>query len=85
MTGVAALAAVAEATDKEILGHFESLGDNCEFGLVQRAAGVEQLGFFRFNFAEMPGLLKALDSAFADMDQPGSLIPSLSLGHKGIG
>jgi hypothetical protein len=31
-----------------LMGEFESLGDNCEFGLIQRNAEMEQLGLFRF-------------------------------------
>lgn len=57
-------------TDEELLPGFESLGDNCEFGLVQRSAGVERVGFFRFNFAPLSSLLRALDTGFADVDAP---------------
>jgi hypothetical protein len=64
------MTASAYATEQEIVGHFESLGDNCEFGLVQRLAGVERLGFFRFNFAALPALLRALDCDFADVAAP---------------
>jgi capsular polysaccharide biosynthesis protein len=32
----------------ELMLAFESLGDNCEFGLVQRRAGAEPLGLLRF-------------------------------------
>ena len=55
---------------RDVVADFESLGDNCEFGLVQRAAGLEPLGFFRFNFAHMAPLLRALDSDFADAADP---------------
>lgn len=34
---------------EELLLRFESLGDNCEFGFVQRAAGADPLGLLRFN------------------------------------
>ncbi len=33
---------------KRLMMKFESLGDNCEFGLVQRHFGAEPLGLFRF-------------------------------------
>ncbi len=33
---------------EKLLMHFECLGDNCEFGLVQRQAGAEPLGLLRF-------------------------------------
>jgi hypothetical protein len=51
---------------------FESFGDNCEFGLVQRQAGAEPLGLLRFSFTPMPSLLRALESRFAgvaDLDK----------------
>jgi capsular polysaccharide biosynthesis protein len=57
----------------DLLGHFESLGDNCEFGILQRRAGLEPLGFFRLNFARMPALIRALDSDFADVGRPDLL------------
>jgi hypothetical protein len=42
---------VAKAPNKpidELMLAFESLGDNCEFGLVQRRGGAEPLGLLRF-------------------------------------
>ncbi len=53
----------------DLLSQFESLGDNCEFGIVQRKAGLEPLGFFRLNFAPMPALIRGLDSDFAELSQ----------------
>ena len=38
----------AELTDAEVMRRFEGLGGNCEFGLAQRAAGIEPLGLLRF-------------------------------------
>lgn len=70
MTALAAPPGRAEPTDEEIFAHFESLGDNCEFGLVQRSAGIERLGLFRFNFASMTPLIRGLDCDFSDIDQP---------------
>ena len=49
---------------------FEALGDNCEFGLVQRQAGAEPLGLLRFAGFFVPvedrlqRLLRALDCGF---------------------
>jgi len=34
--------------DIDLVQRFESLGDNCEFGMVQRYAGAEPLSLFRF-------------------------------------
>ena len=56
--------------DADVLKHFESLGDNCEFGLVQVALGVDQLGFFRFNNSNFGALLTVLENGFKDFDDP---------------
>jgi hypothetical protein len=37
-----------ELADRDLVLQFESLGDSCELGLVQRMVGVEPLGMFRF-------------------------------------
>ncbi|MFC7663952.1 hypothetical protein ACFQWF_16330 [Methylorubrum suomiense] len=47
-----------------LLGRFESIGDNCEFGLVQRYCGVENLGLLRFSASRIDDLIHALDSDF---------------------
>jgi hypothetical protein len=60
-------------TDSDKLRAFESLGDNCEFGLVQSSLGVEQLGFFRFNSVSAEALLRAIESDFADFENPNGL------------
>jgi len=56
--------------DTDVLRQFESLGDNCEFGLVQSGIGVDQLGFFRFNNTSFGALLRALDTGFRDFEDP---------------
>lgn len=38
----------------ELVARFESLGDNCEFGLVQRHFGAEPVGVFRFPTPKPP-------------------------------
>jgi capsular polysaccharide biosynthesis protein len=58
---------------------FESLGDSCEFGLVQRNAGVEPLGLMRFNGIHVPPefrlerLVAALERKFEGLGAPGSI------------
>lgn len=47
-----------------LLGRFESIGDNCEFGLVQRYCGVENLGLLRFSASHIDDLVHALDTDF---------------------
>jgi len=56
--------------DTDVLRCFESLGDNCEFGLVQSSVGVNQLGFFLFNNTGFGPLLRALDTEFCDFEDP---------------
>ncbi len=60
-------------TDSDLLLQFESLGDNCEFGLMQRYAGVEPLGLFRFNFTPLEELIAGLDCRFADLAEDGQV------------
>jgi hypothetical protein len=48
----------------EILQHFESLGDNCAFGLAQRKGGCEVLGLLRFANTPLSSLMTALDDEF---------------------
>ena len=55
--------------EQMILG-FESLGDNCEFGLVQRSTGAEPLGLLRFSYIELPLLLRGLRCGFEGLGDP---------------
>jgi hypothetical protein len=48
----------------EILRHFESLGDNCSFGLAQRKADCEVMGLLRFANTPLQSLLLALADEF---------------------
>ncbi len=56
-----------------LLTRFESLGENCEFGLVQRRCGIEPLGLLRFSSTPLPPLLNALRGRFAGMGQPDTI------------
>lgn len=51
----------------DLAGAFESLGDNCEFGLMQRRCGIEPIGFFRWNYAKLESLLRVLDNELSDL------------------
>ena len=75
---IAAIAAADRMTQAELMIQFESLGQNCEFGLVQRACGAEPLGLLRFSSTPLPKLLNALDAGFVGMGLPDSLdvVPS---------
>jgi hypothetical protein len=51
----------------DLLLRFESFGDNCEFGLVQRASGLEPLGLLRFSQAFLRHLLRAIETNFISL------------------
>jgi hypothetical protein len=57
----------------DLMTCFESLGENCEFGLVQRRCGAEPLGLLRFSSSPYPKLLHALHSRFEGMAQPDAM------------
>jgi capsular polysaccharide biosynthesis protein/SAM-dependent methyltransferase len=62
-----------------LVAQFESLGDNCEFGLVQRQFGAEPLGLMRFaGFTSvvehrLEDLVAALDRGFAGLGDPDTV------------
>jgi hypothetical protein len=57
---------------EQMIIRFESLGDNCEFGLVQRRLGAEPLGLLRFAYIELPLLLRGLRCGFEGLGDPGA-------------
>ena len=57
---------------------FESIGDNCEFGFVQRHHGVEPSGLLRWARAPLPGVLGGLRAGFADICRFEDLLPYAS-------
>lgn len=61
---------------------FESLGDNCEFGLVQRRCGAEPLGLLRFSNITLVQLLRALDAGFDGLGEPENMEFWLEDGNK---
>ncbi|HET6306941.1 MAG TPA: hypothetical protein VFG12_07130 [Rhodopila sp.] len=56
--------------DRDLVLQFESIGDNCELGLVQRKAGAEPLGLLRFSGAPLRHLLRGLNARFANIADP---------------
>jgi hypothetical protein len=58
---------------QELMCCFESLGDNCEFGLVQRRCGAEPLGLFRFASIRVGDLAAALEAGLADVVDPAAI------------
>lgn len=63
----------AGLSDQELVLKFESLGDNCELGLVQRRVGVEPLGMFRFAGAPLRHLIRAMQARFEGIADPGQV------------
>jgi len=59
--------------DAQLVERFESLGENCEFGLVQRRAGAEPLGLLRFSSAPLPKLIRALEGRFEGLGKPEAI------------
>ena len=54
-------ASLSLPNDRDLALAFESLGETCEFGMVQRQLGAEPLGLFRFAFVTLPNLISMLD------------------------
>ncbi len=66
--------AVPHDTDAELMTLFENIGDNCEFGLVQRHFGAEPIGLLRFaGLGDAYRLIRLLDDGFGSLGEPGSL------------
>ena len=59
--------------DADALEGFEFLGENCEFGLVQRRCAIDPLGLLRFSSTPLPPLLTALRARFAGMGRPEAI------------
>lgn len=56
--------------DLEMPMRFESLGGDCEFGMVQRRFGFEPVGLFRFAGARSGALLKAIETRCEGIGAP---------------
>jgi hypothetical protein len=54
----------------ELMMRFESLGEDCEFGLVQRRCGAEPLGLLRFSSSPLPKLIAAMEAKFEGLGAP---------------
>lgn len=58
----------------DLATRFESIGHNCEFGLVQRSMGAEVLGLLRFGGIAVRRLIEGLDLGFEGLEAPGNLL-----------
>jgi hypothetical protein len=56
---------------------FESLGENCEFGLFQRRCDAEPLGLLRFSSTFMRNLIRGIDDGFDGLGEIEDIDPRL--------
>jgi hypothetical protein len=63
-------------TPAATLDAFESLGDNCEFGFVQRKNGVDPGGLLRWSVANPEALANAMEDRFSHLYSFDELTPS---------
>jgi hypothetical protein len=66
----------------ELMLKFESIGDNCEFGLVQRRCAAEPLGLLRFSNLELHRLIWGLQRDFEGLGDVQHLEFWLSDGER---
>lgn len=62
--------------NKQDLLRFESLGDNCEFGFVQRSLGLDPGGLLRWAISNPASLVSALQDNFREVYLWENLTPS---------
>jgi predicted Zn-dependent protease len=55
---------------KDIFSQFESLGEHCEFGLVQREYGLEPISLFRWVSISLSSVTLALEEGLTDFGNP---------------
>jgi hypothetical protein len=64
-------------TVPQIALRFESVGENCEFGLFQRRCDSEPLGLLRFSSTFMRNLIRGINSRFEGLGAPEDIEPRL--------
>lgn len=65
------------AAKDELVKEFESLGENCELGLLQRVCGAEPLGMLRFSTVYLAPLIMGIKDSFSGVDEPAHILPVL--------
>jgi hypothetical protein len=65
-----------ELSDHDLLEKFQSIGLNCEFGVVQRRVGIEKLGLLKWCVSEPHMLINALKARFEGIGEPGNVVIS---------
>jgi hypothetical protein len=69
-------------TIPELALQFESLGENCEFGLFQRRCDAEPLGLLRFSSTFMRNLIRGIDTRFEGIGAAEDIEPQLEGGPR---
>ena len=64
-------------TARDIVLRFESIGENCELGFVQRYCGAEPLSLMRFSYGDAARMTRAVREGFAALQIPGDLRATL--------
>ncbi len=64
-------------TVSKLILQFESLGENCEFGLLQRRCNAEPLGLLRFSSTFLRNLIRGLDNGFDGLGKLDEVEPRL--------
>ncbi|MGI4802301.1 MAG: hypothetical protein ACRYG8_51360 [Janthinobacterium lividum] len=72
---------VDELDDTQLMMAFESLGDDCEFGFVQRSVGAEPLSLLRFGGIRLHRLYEGLGERFEGIDDVAELGLSIQGGE----
>ena len=61
----------------ELAAGFESIGENCEFGLVQRRCDTEPLGLLRFSGSFSHNIVRGIEREFEGIGEPEDITPKL--------
>ncbi|MBW4033964.1 MAG: glycosyltransferase family 92 protein [Proteobacteria bacterium] len=68
-------------SDRAVLEEFQSIGDNCEFGGVQRKRGIENLGFLKWCRTTPLDLARGIDDGFRDIGNEQNFVLDDHLGE----
>ena len=69
-------------SERALVARFESIGENCELGLVQRRVGFERMSLLRFvGVHDAPALARAIETDFAGFAEGDTLRASVRDGE----
>jgi hypothetical protein len=77
-TLLSTIEAALDMDPRALASRFEGLGDNREFGVVQRNLGLDVVNLFRFGDARPPDLIRALSDDLQALIDPASVTVELS-------